>query len=139
MRRVTLVGTTSAWERFLIKFSRVFFNTNVKYPPVTSTPLGQTLKRLVPWINWQQHHIFIQQAWSRVGSQHQLYENVLANEGLRRIGNGLWNLIPIPAGINGWLGRSPIVTQMIASIYYSVMVFGPAQAAAQAMELGDGE
>jgi RHS repeat-associated protein len=137
MRRVTLIGTTSAWERFLVKFSRVFFNTNVRYPPVTGTPLGQALKRLVPWIEWQQHHVFVQQAWSRVGSQQQLYSNLLANEGLRRIGNGLWNLIPIPASINNWLGRSPIATQMIATVYYAVMVFGPAQAAAQAMELGE--
>jgi len=139
LRRVTLVGTTSAWERFLVKFSRVFFNTNVRYPPVTGTPLGQALKRLVPSIEWQQHHIFIQQAWSRVGSQQQLYNNVLANEGLRRIGNGLWNLIPIPASINNWLGRSPIATQMIASIYYAVMVFGPVQAAAQLAEMDSDE
>ena len=137
MRRVTLVGTTSAWERFLVKFSRVFFNTNAKYPPVTGTPLGYALKRYVPWIEWEQHHIFIQQAWSRVGSPQQLYDNVLANEGLRRIGNGLWNLIPIPAGFNNWLGRSPMTTQMIASIYYAVLAFGPAQAAVAAAELDD--
>jgi RHS repeat-associated protein len=137
MRRVTLVGTTSAWERFLVKFSRVFFNTNVKYPPVAGTPLGRALKWLMPGIEWQQHHIFIQQAWSRVGSQQQLYSNVLANEGLRRIGNGLWNLIPIPAGLNNWLGRSPIAAQMIATMYYVVVVFGPAQAVDGFTELED--
>ncbi len=74
--------------------------------------------------------MFVQQAWSRVGSEHQLYANVYANEGLRRVGNGLWNLLPIPASLNGFLGQNnalgQVATQIFATAYYSIIVFGSA-------------
>ena len=84
---------------------------------------------LFPKIKWEQHHIFIQQAWSRVGSSSQVYDDVLANKWLRRIGNGGWNLMPIQRALNGWLGRpgNEVATQVFATFMYSVAVFGPYQ------------
>jgi RHS repeat-associated protein len=121
---LTLVGG-SALEKTLVKMSRILVNTNRSYPSVDSTFYGSLLKRMLPGVRWEQHHVFIQQAWSRSGGPNQLYQNLAANEGLRRIGNGLWNLMPIPASLNGWLGRSPIATQLFATFYYSLVFFGP--------------
>ena len=129
MPRVTLVGRP-VMERFLVRVSRIFVNTNRHHPPVSSTFLGRLLKRAFPRVRWEQHHVFIQQAWSRAGSPRQLYDDVLANEGLRRVGNGLLNLLPIPASLNGLLGRNPFATQILATAYYSVLVFGTGQTVA---------
>jgi hypothetical protein len=133
MAPVVLTGSKTAFEKFLIRVSRIFVNTNQRYPSVVSTPVGRVLKMAFPKVEWEMHHVFIQQCWSRVGSSSQLYGDLVANEGLRRIGNGLWNLLPIPAAINSWLGRppvGPVATQMLATFYYSVIVFGSAHIAA---------
>ncbi len=122
--RVVLTGKGPTGKLF-VKISRFFFNTNVKYPPVKSTFLGRALQRLFPNVQWQQHHVFIQQAWSRSGGPNQIFDSVAANEGLRRVGNGLWNLLPIPASLNQTLGRSVVGTQAFATAYYSILVFGP--------------
>ena len=126
MNRVTLVGR-SAWGKFLVRLGRGFVTRIAGYPPVTSTLMGRVLIRLFPNVKWQQHHIFIQQAWFRAGSPHQLYDDLLTNRGLQRIGNAGWNLMPIPASLNGFLGRSPVATQLFATFMYSVAVFGPTQ------------
>ena len=127
MDRVVLTGSRTAMEKFLIKVSRVFVNTNRNYPRVGDTFLGKILQRAFPNVEWQMHHVYIQQAWSRLGSASQLYSDVLANEGLRRVGNGLWNLLPIPASLNNALGRTALGTQMLATFYYSIIVFTPYQ------------
>jgi RHS repeat-associated protein len=115
-------------RRLLVNISRLFLNTNKTYPPVDSTLLGRAFKRLFGrWLDFEQHHIFIQQAWSRIGSPNQVYNDLLANEGLRRIGNGLLNLLPIPRAMNQFLGRSPLATNLFATAYYSILVFGPIQ------------
>ncbi|AFY50369.1 RHS repeat-associated core domain protein [Nostoc sp. PCC 7524] len=124
MQPLTLVGS-SGLEKALINMSRILVNTNRSYPSVQSTFYGSLLKKMLPGVQWQQHHVFIQQAWSRSGGPNQIYNNLAANEGLRRIGNGLWNLMPIPASLNGWLGRSPVATQLFATFYYSLVFFGP--------------
>ncbi len=87
---------------------------------MTQTGLGKILKALFKGIDWEMHHVYIQQAWSRGG----LYDDVMANEGLRRIGNGLWNLLPIPGSLNSLLGRCPEATQLLATAYYSFIVYG---------------
>jgi hypothetical protein len=69
---------------------------------------GKALKRLFPQIELDQHHWAIQARWFRAGSPSQWYpNNPLANAGLQRLGNAGWNLVPIPRGLNGLLGRSP--------------------------------
>jgi RHS repeat-associated protein len=123
MMPLSLAGK-AGWERVLIKMSRVLVNTNRHYPRIGDTSLGRFLQRYVPQIEWQNHHVFIQQAWMKAGKS-QLYTNVLANEGLRRIGNGLWNLLPIPAELNRWFYRSPMAAQVFATIYYSALAFSP--------------
>ncbi|HEY0100063.1 MAG TPA: RHS repeat-associated core domain-containing protein [Pyrinomonadaceae bacterium] len=112
--------------QMLVRISRFFVNTNRSYPRVDSTGLGRLLQRAFPNIRWEHHHIYIQQSWSRVGGPNQIYQNVDANEGLRRIGNGLWNMIPIPRELNAALGRSELGTQLFATAYYSILVYGPA-------------
>jgi RHS repeat-associated protein len=136
MPRITLVGR-AGFSSWLVKVSRWFVNTNRHYPSVDSTLLGRIMKRAFPNIEWQMHHVYIQQAWSRVGSAAQIYDDVLANEGLRRIGNGLWNLFPIPAAMNNWLGSHLFATHMLATAYYSIMVFGGWHAVAAFGGLGD--
>ncbi|HZB46119.1 MAG TPA: hypothetical protein VE360_12775, partial [Pyrinomonadaceae bacterium] len=87
---------------------------------------GRLLQRAFPNVRWEQHHVFIQQAWSRAGGPNQIYDDVLANEGLRRAGNGMWNLLPIPRSLNAALGRSELGTQLFATAYYSIIVYGTA-------------
>jgi hypothetical protein len=120
--RLTLVGASAAGS-LMIRFSRFFFRTTTTYPGVPDTWIGSVLIRIFPNIEWEMHHVFIQQAWSRVGGPNQLFTNLAANEGLRRIGNGLWNLLPIPRALNGYLGHSPVATQMLATAYYAVIAY----------------
>jgi len=124
MNRTTLVGAKGI-ERVAIKFQRLFVNTNKTYPPVRGTFLGRLLQRAFPKVRWEQHHVFIQQAWSRVGGPNQVFKDLSATEGLRRVGNGLWNLLPIPRSVNSYLGRTPLGTEMFATAYYSILVYGP--------------
>jgi hypothetical protein len=128
MGKITLVGK-GPLGKLLVNISRFFLNTNKRYPGVSATMPGRFLKAIFAklGITVQQHHVFIQQAWSKVGSKHRLYQNVLVNEGLRRVGNGLWNLLPIPARLNNLLGKSPVGTQLFATAYYSFWFFGAGQ------------
>ncbi|MET0752082.1 MAG: PKD domain-containing protein [Pyrinomonadaceae bacterium] len=123
MAAVTLRGK-SATGKMLVNISRFFVNTNKHYPKVNSTALGKLLQRVFPNVEWEMHHVFIQQCWSRVGGPNQIYRNLAANEGLRRVGNGLWNLLPIPRALNGALGRSELGTQLVATAYYSLITYG---------------
>ncbi len=129
MGAIQLTGKTAIGQ-LLVKISRFFVNTNKHYPKVTDTTLGRLLKRFFPNVEWEMHHVFVQQAWSRATSPHQLYDDVAANEGLRRVGNGLWNLLPIPKSLNGFLGQNnalgQVATQMFATAYYSIIVYGGA-------------
>jgi len=124
LSRIQIRGS-SAWKKAIVKMSRVFLNTNVKYPAVGSTIFGKLLKKIRPDVKWEQHHVFIQQAWSKRGGPNEVFNSVAASEGLRRIGNGLWNLMPIPRSLNGFLGRNPGATQVFATFYYSLATFGP--------------
>jgi RHS repeat-associated protein len=127
MGKINLTGR-SATGKLLVRISRYFYNTNAKYPSVSSTALGRFLKSRWPELQWEMHHIWVQQAWSRVGSSQQIYANMAANEGLRRIANGLWNLIPLPKALNAALGRSQnFLTPLFATTYYSMLVYGPYQ------------
>jgi hypothetical protein len=123
LERITLAGK-DAMGRFLVKLSRNFINTNRHYPSVDSTFFGRILKSAFPNVEWQMHHVWVQQAWSRAGSSAQLFDDIAANEGLRRMGNGLWNLLPIPSTLNNALGRSPVGTQVFATAFYSFIAFG---------------
>lgn len=128
----------SAVGQVLVKISRFFVNTNRHYPRVTDTAVGRLLQRAFPNVQWEMHHVFVQQAWSRATSPLQLYDDVAANEGLRRVGNGLWNLLPIPRSLNAFLGQNnalgQVATQMFATAYYSILVYGPAYTLAFFME-----
>jgi hypothetical protein len=126
LSRITLVGK-SASEKLITRISRFFLNTNVSYPRVGSTLIGKLLKLSFPKVQWEMHHVWIQQAWSRVGSSQQIYGNLLANQGLKRIANGLWNLLPIPRGLNNYLGSRPYATELFATAYYSMITFGASQ------------
>src|SRR5262249_6499858 len=127
MGAIQLTGK-SAVAQVLVRISRFFLNTNKNYPRVIDTTLGRLLKRAFPNVEWEMHHVFVQQAWSKVGGPNQLYNSVAANEGLRRVGNGLWNLLPIPKALNAFLGQNnalgKVATQMFATAYYSIIVYG---------------
>jgi hypothetical protein len=115
--------------QWLIRMSRFFLNVNVRYPNVTNTYVGRVLQRLFPSVDWETHHVLLQQAWSRVGGPSQIYwDDLLANEGLRRLANGLWNLLPIPASLNALLGQFESLAAVFATLYYAVVAYGIEQA-----------
>lgn len=119
-----LTGSKSSAHRILIKMSRFFFRTTKTYPSVQSTPTGRFLKQFFPHFDWEMHHIIIQQAWSKVGGNYQIFaDDIFANEGLRRLGNGLWNLLPIPASLNSAF-RNEWLAGLFASLYYGTCVYG---------------
>jgi hypothetical protein len=130
--RITLYGA-NGWQRLAVKTSRFFVNTNRTYPSVRSTFIGRLLIQAFPGAGWEMHHVFVQQAWTRAGSAAQIYSNAVANEGLRRLANGGWNLLPIPRAFNNWLGKSPLATQVFSTAIYSALVFGPAEFAEHLM------
>ncbi len=135
LQRITATGLwRTGGRRLVVNISRWLFNTNKSYPRVGSTWLGRMLKRLFPNIAWDQHHVFIQQSWFRAGGPNQIFENLLENRGLQRLGNGYWNLLPIPRSLNAALGANTakvrFLTSMFATAVYSTIVFGPAQAIA---------
>jgi RHS repeat-associated protein len=123
MDRQLLVGRSGV-DRLLVQMSRFFVNSTRSYPKVTSTALGRTLQTLFPSVDWEMHHVLIQQAWSKAGGPNQIYDDLVANEGLRRLGNGLWNLLPIPRSLNGFLGRSPAASALFATAYYGLVAYG---------------
>ena len=94
-----------------VTFRRFFVQDTASYPGVGQGRyafVGQALRRLLPWLDWEQNHTFIQQRWFRPGSQSQWYpNNPVANRGLQRLGNAGWNLVPIPRQLNGLLGQNP--------------------------------
>jgi RHS repeat-associated protein len=128
LQRITLVGRPAV-EKIMVRISRFFLNTNVKHPPVGSTLLGSILKRLFPSMQWEMHHVAVQQFGSRVGSSGRVFADTAANEGLRRVGNGLWNLLPIPRNLNNYLGRAgnDYAAELFATAYYSIITFGASQ------------
>jgi len=125
---LTLVGGSAA-QKLLVSGSRNFFSTIKSYPNVGSTLLGRMLKTVFPKVRWEQHHVWIQQAWSRSAGPGRIFADDAANEGLRRMGNSYLNLIPIPRGLNGALGRSGPYTEYFATAFYSFLVYGDAQTA----------
>lgn len=120
---LTLIGE-SGLSKVLINMSRYFFRTLRTYPSVSDTYVGRILQLLFPNVEWETHHILIQQAWSRVGGPNQIFSDIAANEGLRRMGNGLWNLIPLPRALNAALGQSKVFTAAFASLFYGAIIWG---------------
>lgn len=115
--------------RMLVRISRLVLNTNRQPPGISSNFIGRLLKKWLPSFSWEAHHVVIQQAWT--GGANLLPAKVAANEGLRRLGNGLWNLAPIPRFLNSFLGstefRREFFTPIFATIWYSMLFFGPWQ------------
>jgi RHS repeat-associated protein len=126
MGPITARGRT-ALGKWLVGISRIFINTNRSYPQVGSTTAGKILIRMFPNTQWHHHHILIRQAFSRPGSAMQLYDDVAANEGLRRVGNSLFNLIPLPESVHAAVHSCPIGPQILATAYYSIITFGSTQ------------
>ncbi len=91
-----------------VRLSRFFATATRMHVGVGDTPVGRVLQRAFPRINWEQGHVFIQRRWFRSGGPTQWYPaNGIANLGLRRLGNGGWNLLPMPRSLNSVLGRHP--------------------------------
>jgi RHS repeat-associated protein len=134
--RISLRGTAGL-ERWAIQASRVFVTTNSSYPPVASTALGRLLIRTFPKVKWEMHHVFVQQCWYKGAPANRIYKDLVANSGLQRIGDALWNLMPLPASAHAVLSSNPIARQVLATAYYSLIVFGPTQSLWEF--LGDGE
>ncbi len=129
MPRLTLYRGP-AFRRLLIRISRFFVNTNRAHPPVQARFVGRFMMRVsnrfFPNVRWEHHHVFIQQFWSRAANG--IVPEGAAREGLRRIGNGLWNLLPIPKSLNAWFSRHFFAAELFATAYYAVMTFAPVQA-----------
>ncbi len=121
---IQISGT--ATRRMLVRFSRLFMNTNRNPPSIGSTWIGRQLKRFLPGFNWEMHHLNILQCFSRKGPN-QLFTDVFENEGLRRLGNGLWNMAPIPRFLNNFISNSERWAPIFATIWYSTLFFGPWQ------------
>jgi RHS repeat-associated protein len=86
------------------------FMTPVGYAGVGSRTswAGQGLQRIAPEFQWQQAHVFLQRRWWDAGGATQWYaNNPAAQLGMMRLGNAGWNLMPIPARMNNYLGRHP--------------------------------
>ena len=77
MEKITLVGKP-ALQKWVVRVSRLLVNTNKNHPPVKSTFVGRFLIRAFPKVDWEMHHVFIRQAWSKVGSEFQIYDDGLA-------------------------------------------------------------
>ncbi len=108
----------------LDKFIRFFVAQTISYPGVSAGWFGN-LKRAFTRLKWEQHHAVIQQSWFRPGSNHQWYPtDILANEGLRRLGNAGMNLIAIPRVLNNTLGKTAIGTASMAAGVYGSMAAG---------------
>lgn len=74
--------------------------------PCHPTPANPTPRRSHE--QWYPTPFGPQQRWFRQGGPTQWFPNVpLANRGLQRLGNAGFNLIPMPRGMNRWLGRHP--------------------------------
>ncbi len=88
-----------------------------------NTIIGRIFQKLFPNVDFEMHHIFVRQSWSRVGAPNQIYDDLLANRGLQRLGNGLWNLLPIPKGLHGML-HGPAGDALFATVFYGLVTFG---------------
>ena len=116
MDRIVMTGRSGV-EHLLIRMSRFFINTNARHPKVGETLLGRFLQRTVGG-KWEMHHRFISRAMSRQGGPNAMFDDVMANEGLKRIGNGLWNLVPLPKSIHSFYhAHEAVSNQVIAGIY----------------------
>ncbi len=107
------------------KLLRFFKAQTQSHPRVSQTSFGRLLQRFCSNIRWQQHHVGIQQSWSRAGGPNQWYPNdALANAGLKALGNAGFNLLSIPAGLNNALGKSALGTFSFATATYSTVLGG---------------
>ena len=114
---------------------RFFVQDTSRHPGVTYSWGG----RFVNWL-WeevlhgdlvlgklQQGHIFLQQSWSKVGGPFQQYASADATAGLKRLADAGWNVFPLPAKINNWLGRtsmpSRIATAGLTGGVYGALVW----------------
>jgi len=90
----------------LDRWQRFFMTATKSYPQVGDGWFGALLKK-IPGVQWNQHHVFIQQAWYRAGGPNQWYPgDELANIGMQRLGNAGFNLMAIPAGLNRAMGAA---------------------------------
>ena len=106
------------------KFKRFFVSPNKTHPRVDWGPMGKFLKKAFPNTRWEQHHVGIQAKWFRQGSPSQWYpRDALANRGLQRLGNAGFNLMAIPRGLNGALGRSGLGTAGLAIGSYGIVAY----------------
>ena len=97
----------------LDKARRFFLQDTASYPGVSYGPTGSFLKTRLPQFQWEQHHAFLQRKWIRKGGPSQWYPgDRLAQEGLQRVTDAGWNLMPIPRRLNQALGRSPLGTTL---------------------------
>jgi RHS repeat-associated protein len=125
LQPILLTGGKNAVEKIMVNISRFFVRTTSSYPSVESTMLGKIMRMMFPAADWEMHHVAIQQSWTRAGSAAQIFANdPAANEGLRRLANAGFNLVPIPAALNNMLGKSPAGTKLFAAVYYGTAVFG---------------
>jgi hypothetical protein len=89
--------------------------TKTRYPQLSSPTffnlpsLGKLLKSLpiLKNIKWEQGHIFIQQRWFGSGPTQWYANNPAAKAALRKLGNGGWNLMPLPRSLNQFLAKNP--------------------------------
>lgn len=104
-------------------FRRFFVQDTSRHPSVASSWGGRLLQRILPSARWEQGHLAIQRSWSRPGSPSQVFtQNASANFGVTRIANAGMNLLPLPARLNSYLGRSPIGTALLAAGAYGALV-----------------
>ncbi|WMS89223.1 putative Ig domain-containing protein [Pleionea litopenaei] len=107
------------------KFKRFFMSPTRSHPNVNWGPIGRFLKKAFPNVRWEQHHVAIQARWFRPGGPSQWYpHDRLANLGLQRLGNAGFNLMAIPRGLNGALGRSAWGTAGLAIGSYGTVAYG---------------
>ena len=86
------------------------------YTKVGESLVGEVSKRLLPEVELQMGHVFIQQSWFKAGGMHELFpNNEAARMGLQRLGNAGINLMPMSQKFNAALGRSAFGTAAFAT------------------------
>jgi hypothetical protein len=102
----------------LDRFMRFFATATRSYPKVGEGWMGSLLQR-IPGVQWNQHHVLIQQSWYRAGGPNQWYPgDEVANLGMQRLGNAGFNLLAIPGGLNRALGQTAAGTAAFATATY---------------------
>jgi len=95
-----------------VRLSRLFLTRTQGYAGVEDSPLMAALLRRFPALrewDWEQGHWAIQQKWFREGSPNAWYTMRQEIQGLRRVGNAGWNLLPMPRALNQYLATHPNV------------------------------